>query len=139
MGHARLPGDAAVTAGPPPRWPCWWGLLVTAGLVQACHTRQPPLAAELGDPEQGRLLLEQYDCGRCHVIPGVRRAQGLHGPTLAAYARRAYIAGELPNQPRRLVHWITDPGELVPGTLMPDMGVSDPHARDMGAYLMRLR
>ncbi len=88
---------------------------------------------------RGRLLLEQYDCGRCHVIPGVRRSHGLSGPTLAAYARRSYIAGELPNQPTLLAQWIQHPQGLVPDTSMPDLGVQAAHAQDMVLYLMSLR
>jgi cytochrome c len=87
----------------------------------------------------GQLLLEQYGCGSCHVIPGVRRANGRTGPTLESFARRAYIAGELPNRPEMLVRWIQHPSALVPDTLMPDQAVRDVHALDMGVYLMSLR
>lgn len=115
------------------------GLLITAFTISACQPAEQPSIRELGDHREGRLLLEQYDCGRCHVIPGVRRAHGVEAPTLAAFQRRVYIAGEVPNQPAELVHWIVDPRALVPDTSMPDLGVSDQHARDMGAYLMYLR
>lgn len=110
-----------------------------AGLLAGCLPIEPPAEPMAGNADRGRLLLEQYDCGSCHVIPGVRRAQGLQGPTLAAYAHRAYIAGEVPNQPDVLVHWIQQPAALVPDTTMPDRGVARPHARDMAAYLMDLR
>jgi cytochrome c2 len=63
----------------------------------------------------------------------------VQGPTLEAYAHRAYIAGELPNEPDVLVRWIQDPPALVPGTTMPDRGVPAPLARDMAAFLMSLR
>ncbi len=106
------------------------GLLV-AGLAGGCSSVDE-------SAERGRLLLEQYDCGSCHVIPGVRRARGVLGPTLERYAHRVYIAGELPNQPELLVRWIQHPPALVPDTLMPDQGVLDTHARDMGVYLMGL-
>jgi cytochrome c len=88
---------------------------------------------------QGPLLLEQYGCGTCHVIPGVRRANGRIGPTLESFARHAYIAGEIPNHPEMLVRWIQQPSALVPDTLMPDQAVREAHARAMGAYLMQLR
>jgi cytochrome c len=92
-----------------------------------------------GSEERGRLLLEQYDCGKCHVIPGVRRAQGMLGPALHDQSRNAYLAGEIPNQPELLIRWIQHPSALVPDTLMPDQGVPESHARDMSAYLMSLR
>lgn len=115
------------------------GLIAVVGLMAGCGTGEesPPLSA--ADAEQGKLLLEQYDCGRCHIIPGVRRAQGNLGPTLETYAHRVYIAGEVPNEPHLLVRWIQHPSSLVPDTLMPDQGVPQPHARAMGAYLMSLR
>jgi cytochrome c len=89
--------------------------------------------------DRGRLLLEQYDCGSCHIIPGVRRAHGRLGPTLESFALRAYIAGELPNRPEVLTAWIQRPSALVPDTLMPDQGLPDEQARDIGNYLMSLR
>lgn len=117
------------------RWlpvPLWCALLV------GC-TSEAVVEVESQSVQRGRLLLEQYDCGRCHVVPGVRRAQGLMGPSLEAFARRAYIAGELPNQPAVLTPWIQNPPSLVPDTLMPNQQVPAVHARDMAAYLMDLR
>jgi cytochrome c1 len=114
------------------------GVLLTSVLAGCMPANElPPLTG--ADPDRGRLLLEQYDCGSCHVIPGVRRAQGELGPTLAAFARRVYIAGELPNQHEVLLSWIRHPSALVPDTLMPDQAVPDSQARDMSAYLMSLR
>jgi cytochrome c len=99
-----------------------------------------PSGAALDEPAaSGRLLLEQYGCGNCHVIPGVRRANGQLGPTLERFAHRAYIAGEQPNHAELLVRWIQRPSALVPDTLMPDQQVPRDHARNMGAYLMSLR
>jgi cytochrome c1 len=109
---------------------------LAAALLAGCA---PGGAASDPAVASGRLLLEQYGCGTCHVIPGVRRANGELGPTLESFARRAYIAGELPNDPGLLVRWIQHPSALVPDTLMPDQAVRDAHARDMGAYLMSLR
>lgn len=109
---------------------------LVAGVLVGCAPHGADSDAVVAN---GRLLLEQYGCGACHVIPGVRQANGQLGPTLDSYARRAYIAGELPNQPEMLVRWIRQPSLLVPDTLMPDQAVREAHARDMGAYLMSLR
>jgi cytochrome c len=114
-------------------------LVPTTLLLCACVASEEPPRIAAGDAESGRLLLEQYACGSCHVIPGVGRANGLTGPTLEAFGRRVYIAGELPNQPELLVQWIRQPHSLVNDTLMPDQNVPRPHATDMGAYLMGLR
>lgn len=88
-----------------------------------------------GDVERGRLLLRQFGCGNCHTIPGVEAAEGRVGPPLAQLKRRVYLAGVLPNTRDNLVRWIRHPQQVQPGTAMPDLGVSQPHALDIVAYL----
>jgi cytochrome c len=92
-----------------------------------------------GDPQKGIVEMQKYACGSCHTIPGVPQANGDVGPPLNAYARRGMIAGELPNTPENLVHWIQDPQGVKPGIDMPNMGIPDSEARDMAAYLYKLR
>ncbi len=107
-----------------------------------CAPGAPPDTQAAAAPapriERGRALLAQYQCGSCHAIPEVPAARGRTGPTLAAFGRRSYIAGEVPNRPEALARWIADPAALVPGTAMPAMGVSPADARDMAAYLLSL-
>jgi cytochrome c1 len=38
-----------------------------------------------------------------------------------------------------LTAWLRDPPAIDPATLMPAMGLSEPEARDMAAYLYTLR
>lgn len=91
------------------------------------------------DPvERGRSLLVQYRCGSCHTIPGVPASRGQVATPLSAWSQRSYIAGRLPNRTEVLVRWIVDPQSLVPGTLMPDMGVSPEEAQAMASYLYSL-
>ena len=45
----------------------------------------------------------------------------------------------MPNTPQNLVRWIRDPHEIEPRTAMPNLGLSDPEARDVAAYLYTLR
>jgi len=94
--------------------------------------------ARAGQLERGRSLLAQYQCGSCHTIPDVQAARGRAGPTLVAFGRRSYIAGQVPNRPEPLARWIVAPAAVVPGTTMPAMGVSPDDARDMAAYLLAL-
>ncbi len=89
--------------------------------------------------EPGRKLAEQYQCGTCHVIPGVNAAKGSVAVTLESFGRRSYIAGHVPNNNNNLVRWIVDPAAVVPGTLMPSMGVTADDARAIADYLMQLR
>lgn len=119
-------------------------LAVPALLAGACllsagcdeHAARPRLQ---GDPARGRLALTQYACQACHVIPGITGSDVHVGPPLEGLASRAMIAGSLPNTPDNLVRWIRDPQAVDPQTAMPDMGVSEEHARDMAAYLATLK
>lgn len=88
--------------------------------------------------ERGRALLSQYQCGACHTIPGVPSSRGKVAQPLDAWRHRSYIAGRLPNREDVLVRWIVQPDALVPGTLMPSMGVSAEDAQAMAAYLFTL-
>lgn len=97
------------------------------------HSRMDANAA------QGKVLLESYGCGSCHLIPGIRTARGMVGPPLLFFSRRTIIAGELPNTPDNLVRWIQNAPAIEPGTAMPNLGVPPDKARDMAAYLYTLR
>jgi cytochrome c2 len=114
---------------------------ITVCLLAACSpspTGEPPPQVPRGDPRHGAELITAYGCGACHVIPGVRGADGTVGPPLTDFSARGYIAGELPNNAGNLVKWIMDPREVEPGTAMPDLGVSASQARDIAAYLFTL-
>jgi cytochrome c len=104
-----------------------------------CRQARPVVMVAGGDPARGRQAITAYGCGACHVVPGVRAAQGMVGPPLTSFAGRAYIAGEAPNTVSALVQWIMNPQSIEPGTAMPALGVSEAHARDIAAYLYTLR
>lgn len=107
-------------------------------LFAGCDERalQPALH---GDPAKGRIALTQYACQACHVIPGITGSDVHVGPPLDGLASRAMLAGSLPNTPDNLVRWIRNPQAVDPQTAMPDMGVSEAHARDIAAYLATLK
>ena len=130
-----------MVAAPSCRAVCPLAFLVLAMLAGGCTPGDDGPAfgqAPHAQRERGRLLLAQYQCGSCHTIPDVQAARGRIGPTLAAFGRRSYIAGQVPNGPDALVRWIVAPAAVVPGTTMPAMGVSPDDARDMAAYLLAL-
>lgn len=52
---------------------------------------------------------------------------------------RIYIAGMLRNTPENMVTWLRNPQAIVPGNVMPDMGLSARDARDVAAYLFTLQ
>jgi cytochrome c553 len=94
-----------------------------------------------GDPERGRAILASgtHGCVACHAIPGIRGARGIAGPPLAGFARRGFIAGQLPNTPQVLVAFLLDPPKLVSQTGMPNVGLTLDEARHVAAFLHTLK
>ncbi|HEX6708516.1 MAG TPA: c-type cytochrome [Albitalea sp.] len=88
--------------------------------------------------EQGARALREYACIGCHTIPGLTGSDTQVGPPLQGLASRSMIAGRLVNNADNLVQWIRAPQAVKPGTAMPDMGVTEAHARQMAAYLATL-
>jgi cytochrome c2 len=114
-------------------------MLGAAMMMSACTPERdyrPQVAG--GDAQRGREALARYECGVCHVIPGIRGATGQVGPPLTAYSRHSYIAGKFPNEPKTLVRWIPDAPSMAPQTGMPAIAMSEQDARDMAAYLYGL-
>lgn len=114
--------------------------LAALAALGGCAEGRAPLPHTLtAAEERGRLLLRQYGCAACHSIPGVPTAKGNVGPPLGGIAGRVYIAGVIANTPDNMTRWIRAPASVDPRTVMPDMQVPEPHARDMVAYLYRLK
>lgn len=116
-------------------------VVACALVVGACNStpRNPPPQLEGGNPERGAELITSYGCATCHVVPGVRGADGLVGPPLTSFRRRQFIAGQLSNTPEHLIEWIRFPQSVEHGTAMPDLGVTETDARDIAAYLYTLQ
>jgi cytochrome c1 len=119
----------------------WCGVLM---LSIGCDTqggdmRDSYALAIGGDPGRGVSAIQTAGCGSCHYIPGVAGAHGMVAAPLLWFARRTFIAGEVPNTPDNLVLWIRSPQTIEPHTAMPSSGLSDQQARDVAAYLYTLR
>jgi cytochrome c2 len=111
-----------------------------AGGLAGCNEAAPPEAVNLdGNSRNGAVLIAQFGCGGCHVIPGISGADGAVGPPLTAVGRRTFIAGLLNNSPDNMTAWLQDPQAIVPGNAMPQMDISAQQARDISAYLYTLR
>lgn len=110
-------------------------LAVAVAALTAC-------TSATGEPddsvEAGRVLLGEYGCVACHQVPGVAGPQGRVGPPLGTIAERRTVAGTLPHTPDNLRRWIQDPQEIDPGSLMPDVGVTDDDVDAIVAYLYSL-
>jgi cytochrome c2 len=111
---------------------------VLAIALSACTDAAKVSARTGGDPHHGEQVVRSFGCASCHDIPGIARPRGYVGPPLEAFARRTYIAGELPNTPTNLVRWVMDPRALVPRTAMPALGLTQAQAQDVAAYLYTL-
>jgi cytochrome c2 len=96
-------------------------------------------AVSVGNPRRGAKLIAHSGCGSCHSIPGISGARGLVGPPLDNIGDRTTIAGVLPNTPANVKIWIEMPQRIVPGNVMPNMGINDKDAGDIAAYLYTLR
>ncbi len=125
-------------------WVRRWSILccAAAGLAAGCkggQTTYPHTVATGGSARLGKATIVAYGCGKCHTIPGIDGAKGVVGPPLVAVSRRTYIAGNFPNTPDNLVHWVMAPQTMKPRTAMPELGLSEPQARDVAAYLYTLR
>jgi cytochrome c oxidase assembly factor CtaG/cytochrome c2 len=103
--------------------------------LSGCTRRDGQASARHAAALHGSKLISHYGCGSCHAIPGINGADGLVGPPLTHWSRRAYIAGVLPNDDYNLQLWIQHPQQVVPGVDMPDMGIDQRDARDIAAYL----
>ena len=126
----------------PRRWASAVVVVVSlaGGVTGACSSvgSTPPPQVPGGDPAAGAVQIVAHGCGACHLIPGIKGAEGLVGPPLIHWSRRGFIAGELSNNADNLVRWIVDPRAVEPGTDMPSTGVTDTQARDIAAYLFTL-
>lgn len=124
-------------------WPFIVGISVAVGLTCGCvggrTLEKPPIPSTGGNALVGSQIMVQRKCGACHTIPGIRNANGVFGPPLTSFDRRSFIAGNFPNTPDNLVQWIMSPRSMKPKTAMPDLGLSEQQARDVGAYLYTLQ
>jgi mono/diheme cytochrome c family protein len=116
-------------------------LSAVALLLAGCEDKQatPDIPLIGGNPLAGRKIIERIECGVCHIIPGVTGARGTVGPSLDGFGTRAYIAGQVPNDPAVLVRWVRNAPELASGTAMPPMPLTEREAWHVAAYLLTLR
>jgi cytochrome c2 len=106
-------------------------------LLVACGLRTKGIPGA-GDSAAGKEDIYRVGCGSCHTIPGIIGAHGKVGPSLEGIASHGYVAGELPNQPANLQHWIQHPHSVHRDSLMPELGLTDAQSRDITAYLYSL-
>jgi cytochrome c2 len=109
-------------------------MALATGCAEEAERRRDPLLAG-GESTRGLEAIRRHGCGGCHLVPGLPEARGRVGPSLQGLAGRPYLAGRLTNHGGNLVTWIQTPRAIDPGTIMPELGVSDTEARDIATYL----
>jgi cytochrome c2 len=115
-------------------------LLAVSTLIgcEGGRTDYLPPAFTGGNAHKGAAAIAEVGCGACHVIPGIRGARGVVGPSLDGFAQRTFIAGQLPNTPGNLTTWILNPHAVEPQTAMPALDLDPGQARDIAAFLYTL-
>ena len=99
---------------------------------------QTPAQPTTGDAAVGAQLFQERTCINCHAIAGTA-GQARVGPDLTHLATRATLAaGLLTNTPENLRAWLKAPHTLKPGTLMPDLHLTDAEVEQLATYLETL-
>jgi mono/diheme cytochrome c family protein len=94
--------------------------------------------APIVDPvATGKLIVTQGACASCHAVSGTQ-ARGNVGPALDGIASRQ-IAGVLPFSQDNVKRWVTNPGQVKPGTAMPPYPLQDRYLNAIHAYLETLK
>ncbi|HLX30508.1 MAG TPA: cytochrome c oxidase assembly protein [Casimicrobiaceae bacterium] len=141
LANAERRAQAASLAWSAPALRCLLVVPLLVAVVTGCDavSQTPTWEVDNGRADQGRDLIHGFGCGACHRIPGIEGARGNVGPSLDGFADRVYIAGVLRNEPENLISWLRNPQRVVPGNAMPNLHLSDQDARDIAAYLYKLR
>lgn len=116
-----------------------WLVLACFGLAACDGPPDRTPALDSASVDTGRRLVAEKGCVACHTFPDVKWPRGGLGPALQGFGRQGLIAGQLPNQPGVLMQFVRNAPELVPGTAMPAIPMSDQEARDVTAYLLTLQ
>jgi len=116
-------------------------VVLPAAEFRAWVERQKAAAPEPpeGSPAaRGLEVFRASPCVGCHTIRGV--SGGTLGPDLTHFGSRATIAGGmLRNTPEQLARWLKNPPAVKPGSLMPDLGLTNDQVQALVAYLGSLR
>jgi cytochrome c oxidase subunit 2 len=81
----------------------------------------------------------EFSCIGCHAIRGIPTAAGKIGPDLTHFASRKTFAGSMFDlDADHVAKWLGNPPELKPGSIMPDLPLTDQMIAQLVEFLMRL-
>lgn len=102
-------------------------------------TPVPTLSVDTGGaPATGQLLFSQKGCSSCHSISGI--STGQVGPNLTHLQQRHVFAGSIFDMnDLNLRKWLRDPPSEKPGSIMPNLQLSEDDITNLIAYLDTLK
>jgi mono/diheme cytochrome c family protein len=97
-----------------------------------------PTEPAITDPvETGKRIVTEGACASCHAVRDTP-ARGTIGPALDGIASRT-IAGVLPFTRENMVRFVSNPGQVKPGSPMPPYALREQYLDAIAAYLATLR
>jgi cytochrome c oxidase subunit 2 len=99
------------------------------------HNQAPKV--ETASQREGEQLFGR--CIACHAIEGTPSAAipgDKIGPNLSSFGSRSHLAaGVRKNNEENLAIWLRNPADLKPGSLMPNLGLTEPEIKSLTSYL----
>jgi cytochrome c oxidase subunit 2 len=127
LSHAKM--RTLVVAESRPEYEAW------------ARQQQAPAFAATGNAVRGAQLFQQGACVGCHTIRGTP-AQATVGPDLTHCGGRSTLAAaalEKDAQGANLRRWLQDPPAVKPGSIMPNLHLSEQEIADLAVYLESLK
>ena len=105
---------------------------------QAAPAAVPTTTTSTDPATAGANLFLSKGCAGCHTVTGI--SAGTVGPNLTHFKSRACFAGCLfENNDQDLRAWLRDPPGEKPGSVMPNLGLSEVEITNLIAYLDSLK
>lgn len=96
---------------------------------------QPIAQPATAEARQGQQIFAGRTCASCHAVSGTGRAPDV-GPNLAHLGDRETLgAGVIENTRENLSRWLANPNSIKPGSLMPNLNLTDEEVAALVAYL----
>lgn len=103
------------------------------------NQQKPAIAPTTAQEKAGQQTFLTSACVGCHTITGTT-ANGKIGPNLTHIGSHLTLAGAtLENNPQDLATWLHDPPAVKPGSIMPNLHLTDQQVSDLVAYLESLK
>ena len=98
------------------------------------HNTPPQVTSDR--QKDGERLFAERGCNACHAVYGTN-FKGMMAPDLSNYgSRRTLGSGTLENTPEHLATWLRNPEAVKPGSLMPNLNLSEAEIASLSAYVL---